>query len=148
MTSKGTIKAISVSHEKGVQKSNVPSAELKPEHGIVGDAHAGNWHRQISLLAMESIDKMEARGVKVSPGGFAENITTEGIDLLSLSIGSKLKIGEKATLEITQFGKECHSRCEIYEKAGYCIMPEEGVFAKVIEPGQINIGDTIEATDD
>jgi cyclic pyranopterin phosphate synthase len=144
----GRIKAISVSKEKGTQKVNVPIAELKADFGVVGDAHAGNWHRQVSLLAVESIDKMIAKGANVSPGNFAENITTEGIELLELSVGSKLKLGESVELEITQFGKKCHSRCEIFEQVGDCIMPREGVFAKVTKAGKINVGDTIEVITD
>ena len=144
----GTIKAISVSKEKGTQKVNVPKAELQADFGIVGDAHAGNWHRQVSLLAFESIDKMVAKGAKVAPGNFAENITTEGIELLELSIGSKLQLGESVELEITQFRKKCHSRCEIFEQVGDCIMPREGVFAKVTKAGSINVGDTIEVITD
>ena len=147
-TTKGVIKAISVSKEKGVPKTNVSKVALKTDLGIVGDAHAGNWHRQVSLLAAESIDKMLARGAKVSPGDFAENITTEGIDLLSLSVGSRLRLGESVELEITQFGKKCHDRCEIFEQVGDCIMPREGVFARVTRPGRINVGDVIEVITD
>jgi cyclic pyranopterin phosphate synthase len=147
-TTKGRIKAISVSEKKGTQKTNVPEAELKTEFGIVGDAHAASWHRQISLLANESIEKMIAKGAKVSPGNFAENITTEGIDLLSLSIGSKLKAGENVELEISQFGKECHSRCAIFEQVGDCVMPREGVFAKVTKGGLVKVGDVIEVLND
>ncbi len=145
---KGRIKAISISEKRGTQKSNVPEAELKTDLGIVGDAHAANWHRQVSLLAIESIDKMVAMGANVSPGNFAENITTEGIELLKLSVGSKLKVGKDAELEITQFGKKCHSRCEIFEQVGDCIMPREGVFAKVTNAGSINVGDVIEVIAD
>ena len=144
----GSIKAISVSENKGTQKVNVPEAELKVDCGIVGDAHAGNWHRQVSLLAIESIEKMVAMGADVSPGNFAENITTEGIDLLALSLGGKLRLGETVQLEITQFGKECHSHCEIFQQVGDCIMPREGIFAKVVEPGRISVGDPIEVVDD
>ena len=147
-TIKGKIKAISVSKEKGTQKSNVPSAELKMDFGIEGDAHGGDWHRQVSLLAIESIDKMIAKGAKVAPGNFAENITTEGLGLTTLEMGSKLRLGESAEIEITQFGKECHSRCAIFEQIGDCIMPREGVFAKVISPGSIKVGDVIEVADD
>ena len=147
-TTKGRIKAISVSKKKGMQKANVPKAELQADFGIVGDAHAGNWHRQISLLAVESIDKMVAKGAKVAPGNFAENITTEGINLFELSIGSKLKLGENVELEVTQFRKKCHSKCVIFEQVGDCIMPREGVFAKVIKAGQINVGDVIEVITD
>ena len=145
---KGRIEAISVSKEKGTQKTNVPEAELRVDLGIVGDAHAGKWHRQVSLLAVESIEKMVKMGANVSPGNFAENITTEGIDLLKLSLGGRLRLGQNAELEVTQFGKKCHSRCEIFEQVGDCIMPREGIFAKVINPGQINVGDVIEVLDD
>lgn len=144
----GRIKAISVSTEKGTQKTNVPDAELKVDCGIVGDAHAGKWHRQVSLLAFESIEKMIAMGANVSPGNFAENITTEGINLLGLSTGGRLKLGAEAVVEITQFGKECHSRCEIFEQVGDCIMPREGIFARVVTPGRICVGDAIEVLDD
>ncbi len=145
---KGTIKAISVSKEKGTRKVNVPKAELKADFGVVGDAHAGNWHRQVSLLAVESIDRMVAKGAKVSPGDFAENITTEGLNLHELPVGSKLKLGQSVELEITQFGKKCHSRCEIFEQVGDCIMPREGVFAKVTKAGAINVGGVIEVIND
>ncbi len=147
-TTKGTIKAISISQKRGMQKTNVPEAELKIDFGIIGDAHADDWHRQISLLAVESIDKMIAAGAKVSPGNFAENITTEGIELPKLPVGSKLKVGKDIELEITQIGKECHSRCAIFEQVGDCIMPREGIFAKVIKAGKIKVGDTIEAVND
>ncbi len=145
---KSRIKAISVSTKKGTQKTNVSEAELKVDCGIVGDAHAGQWHRQISLLAFESIEKMIAMGAKVSPGNFAENITTEGIDLLALSMGSKLRLGDSVELEITQFGKKCHSHCEIFHQVGDCIMPREGIFGKVVAPGHIKVGDAIEVLDD
>ncbi len=148
MSNKGKIKAISISTEKGTQKVNVPEAELRVDFGIEGDAHAGNWHRQVSLLGSESIDKMIEKGAKVAPGSFAENITTEGIDLLALKVGSKLKLGQDVELEITQFGKKCHSRCEIFEQVGDCIMPREGIFAKVISPGRLRVGDSIEVADD
>ncbi len=144
----GKIRAISVSKEKGTQKINVPEVELKVDCGIVGDAHAGKWHRQISLLAFESIEKMVAMGADVSPGNFAENITTEGIDLLALSLGGRLRLGESVELEITQFGKKCHSHCEIFHQVGDCIMPREGIFAKVIAPGRISVGDAIEVISD
>ena len=115
-TTKGVIKAISVSKEKGVPKTNVPDAELKADFGIVGDAHAANWHRQVSLLAVESIDKMIAAGAKVSPGDFAENITTEGIELRKLSVGDRLLVNQGIELEISQLGKKCHSHCAIYDQ--------------------------------
>ena len=141
---KGRIKAISVSRQRGTKKFNVPHAQLKADFGIVSDAHSGNWHRQVSLLAVESIDKMVASGAKVSPGDFAENITTEGVDLQSLKVGSGLRLGNKAEVEVTQFGKECHSRCEIFEQVGDCVMPREGIFAKVTKAGAIKVGDIIE----
>ncbi|MHC4149878.1 MAG: MOSC domain-containing protein [Planctomycetota bacterium] len=145
---RGKIKAISISKEKGTKKVNVPEAELRTDFGIEGDAHAGNTHRQISLLGAESIDKMIEKGAKVAPGSFAENITTEGIDLLALKVGAKLKLGEDVELQITQFGKKCHSRCEIFEQVGDCVMPREGVFAKVTRAGRLRVGDIIEVLDD
>lgn len=145
---KGKIRAISVSKDRGVQKVNVPDAELKAEFGLVGDAHAGPWHRQVSLLGVESIEKMIAKGAKVSPGNFAENITTEGLDLLKLSLGSRLKLGQSVELEVTQFGKACHSRCEIFQQVGDCVMPREGIFARVTKAGHIRVGDPIEVIDD
>ena len=147
-TIKGTIRAISISTKKGMKKTNVPEAEVKIDFGILGDAHAGDWHRQISLLAIESIDKMVAMGAKVSPGDFAENITTEGIDLPKLPIGSRLKIGDAVELEVTQIGKQCHSGCEIFKQVGDCIMPREGIFTKVISDGTIKTGDSIEVLND
>jgi cyclic pyranopterin phosphate synthase len=148
VTTRGTIKAISFSEEKGTQKTNIPKATLRSNLGIVGDAHAGPWHRQISLLANESIDKMVAMGANVRPGNFAENITTQGIDLLRLSIGDRLRLGEYIELEITQFGKKCHSHCEIFRQVGDCIMPREGIFAKVTKGGSVNVGDTIKVIND
>lgn len=145
---KGRIRAISVSKEKGTQKSNVPNAELRAGFGIVGDAHAGSWDRQVSLLGIECIEKMAAKGLDVPPGSFAENITTEGIDLEGLKIGSKLRLGVNVEIEITQFGKQCHGRCKIFEQIGDCIMPREGVFAKVTRGGMINTGDIIEVVAD
>ncbi|MHC4361676.1 MAG: MOSC domain-containing protein [Planctomycetota bacterium] len=147
-TIRGQVRAISVSEKRGTQKTNVPSATLKTDFGIVGDAHAAHWHRQVSLLAVESIDKMIAAGATVTPGDFAENITTEGIDLFKLPIGTRLKIGSDSEVELTQIGKECHSRCEIFEKVGDCIMPREGVFAKVTKPGAIKVGDGIKVLND
>ena len=145
---KGRIRAISVSEQKGMQKVNVPEAELCADHGIIGDAHAGNWDRQISLLDIESIDAMAAKGANVSPGAFAENVTTEGIDMSALKVGGKLKLGADAEIEITQFGKKCHGRCKIYEQIGDCIMPRDGVFARVSRGGSISVGDIIEVIAD
>ncbi|MFZ2950521.1 MAG: MOSC domain-containing protein [Desulfuromonadaceae bacterium] len=135
--------AVCISENKGERKKPVESVELRENHGIVGDGHAGDWHRQVSLLAQESIDKMRAMGLDVNAGDFAENITTTGIDLVSLPIGSRLQIGE-TLLEVTQIGKECHTRCAIYYQAGDCVMPKEGIFAKVITGGTIRPGDGIE----
>jgi MOSC domain-containing protein YiiM len=147
-TTKGRIKAISISKKRGTQKANVPQAEVRVGFGIVGDAHAANWHRQVSLLAVESIDKMVEMGAKVSPGNFAENVTTEGVELLKLPVESKFKVGEDVELEITQIGKECHSRCEVFEQVGDCVMPREGIFAKVTKGGLIKVGDIIEVLND
>jgi len=110
---------------------------------LEGDAHAGNWHRQISLLSIESIQKMRDKGLDVGPGNFAENITTQGIDLLKLPIGTKLTIGKHALLEVTQIGKICHARCAIFYEAGDCVMPKEGIFARVLIDGIIEIEDEI-----
>ena len=140
----GRIVAISISKKRGISKSNVPSANLIENHGIEGDIHAGKWHRQVSFLANESIDKMRRAGLpKLKPGNFAENITTEFINIPELQIGSVVKIGKEAQLEITQIGKECHTKCAIYTKVGDCVMPREGIFAKVTKSGKIFIGDEI-----
>ena len=136
--------AVCISEKKGERKTPVAEVLVRENHGIVGDAHAGDWHRQISLLAEESIDKMRALGLDVNAGDFAENITTSGIDLVSLPIGSRLQIGD-TLLEVTQIGKECHTRCAIFYQAGDCVMPKEGIFAKVITGGTINPGDEITA---
>ncbi len=137
------IHAISVSTTKGVRKDNVPSAVLRAGHGIEADAHAGPWHRQVSLLARESIDKMREKGLSVGPGDFAENITTEGIDLASLPTGSRLGLGTEVLVEVTQIGKECHDRCQIFYQAGDCVMPREGIFVKVLKGGRIAVGDPV-----
>ena len=136
--------AVSVSEKKGTKKKNVDSVELKKDFGIVGDAHAGGKIRQVSLLAEESIEKMKAKGLKVRAGDFAENITTEGIDLIGLEVGDKLRLGKEALVEISQKGKECHTRCNIYYQAGDCVMPTEGVFGKVLSGGEVRPGDKIE----
>jgi MOSC domain-containing protein YiiM len=134
--------AVCISEKKGERKKPVETVELREGHGIVGDAHAGDWHRQVSLLAQESIDKMRALGLDVNAGDFAENITTVGIDLVSLPIGSRLQIGE-ALLEVTQIGKECHTRCAIFYQAGDCVMPKEGIFVKVMVGAAVRPGDEI-----
>ena len=139
----GMVKAVCISENKGERKKPVESVELRENHGIVGDAHAGDWHRQVSLLAQESINKMRALGLDVTAGDFAENITTEGLELVTLPIGSRLQIGE-TLLEVTQIGKECHTRCAIFYQAGDCVMPKEGIFVKVITGGIIKPGDEIQ----
>ena len=130
--------------KRGIMKTNVDSAVLRENWGIEGDAHAGDWHRQVSLLAIESIDKMRAKGSNAVPGNFAENITTEGIDLAVLKLGDKLRVGKTAVLKISKIGKECHKHCAIYHQVGDCIMPREGIFAEVLEGGDIAVGDAIE----
>ena len=138
-----TVIAVCISEKKGERKTPVESVELRENHGIAGDAHAGDWHRQVSLLASESIDKMRALGLDVDSGDFAENITTAGIDLPSLPVGSRLRVGP-TLLEVTQIGKECHTRCAIYHQAGDCVMPKEGIFARVITGGVVKPGEMIE----
>jgi len=142
----GIIKAVCTSPKKGMRKKDSGEGLLVKEHGLQDDAHAGPWHRQVSLLAIESIDKMRAMGLDVGPGDFAENITTEGIELVSLPLGTKLKIGSEAMGEVTQIGKECHTRCAIYYQAGDCVMPREGIFIRVLEGGKVRVGDTVEIT--
>ncbi|MGR3303036.1 MAG: MOSC domain-containing protein [Candidatus Scalindua sp.] len=137
MKSSGKIIAINISEKKGIKKKDVGRAYVKENYGIENDAHAGHWHRQISLLAMESIDKMKQMGLDVEPGSFAENITTEGINLINLRIGTMLQMGKEVLIEVTQLGKVCHDRCAIYYQAGDCVMPKEGIFAKVIKTGRI-----------
>ena len=137
------IVAVCKSEKKGTRKKVVGQCEIK-DGGLTGDAHADcATHRQVSLLAIESIDKMRAMGLKVGPGSFAENLTTEGIDLVTLPIGTKLSIGKDVVLEVTQIGKECHTPCAIYRQAGTCVMPTEGIFGKVIHGGIVKTGDTI-----
>lgn len=139
----GKIVSLNISREKGVNKEPVESVELVVDHGIKGDAHAGNWHRQISLLAEESIDFMRAKGLELEPGAFAENITTIGIDLPKLPIGTRIVSGG-VELEVTQIGKKCHHGCEIFKQVGDCIMPREGIFVKVLQPGALHKGDILE----
>lgn len=138
------IVAVSISKTTGVKKENVPQALLIPGHGLQGDAHAGTWHRQVSLLAQESIDRMKAMGLPLLPGDFAENLTTTGLDLPHLPIGTRLRLGLVVELEVTQIGKACHQGCAIRQQIGDCIMPREGIFARVITGGKIRPGDPIE----
>ncbi len=135
--------AVCISTEKGTPKFEVPSIEVKKEHGIVGDAHAGNWHRQISLLADESVDIMREKLPDLPHGAFAENILTRGMCLYTLPVGTRLQVGE-TLLEVTQIGKECHQGCAIRKITGDCVMPREGIFAIVLEEGTIRPGDKIE----
>ena len=140
----GKIVSLNISDKKGVRKKPVREVSLKTEFGMEGDAHASSsWHRQVSLLALESIKKMQDKGLDVKPGDFAENITTEGIDLPSLPVGTQLMIGENIKVEVTQIGKECHTKCAIYYQAGDCVMPKEGIFVRVLNGGVIKEGDQI-----
>ena len=135
--------SIAISKKKGTRKQVVEEAVLIPNHGLEGDAHAGSWHRQVSFLAGESIDKAGQRGLDVSFGDFAENIATLGIDWEKIPIGTRLQLGDSTLLEVTQIGKECHRKCAIYYQAGDCIMPREGIFARVIKGGAIQVGDVV-----
>lgn len=139
----GKIQAICVSERRGTKKHEVLRAELKEKWGIVGDAHAGDWHRQVSLLSQEKIDEFRSKGADIAYGDFGENLVVEGFDLAALPTGTRLKIGS-VVLEVTQIGKECHSHCEIYQRMGECIMPREGIFARVLHGGCIEKGDAVE----
>lgn len=135
--------AVNISEEKGIPKKNIEEGYFKVDHGLEGDAHAANWHRQVSLLATESIDKVRAAGlIDIEMGRFAENITTEGIILYELPVGTRLQVGE-TVMEVTQIGKECHNACAIKKLVGDCVMPREGIFTKVLAPGRIKAGDEI-----
>lgn len=140
----GIIKAVCTSPKKGMRKKNIGEGLLIKEFGLKDDAHSGPWHRQVSLLANESVNKMRAKGLDVGPGDFAENLTTEGIDLVNLPIGTKIKIGTESVGEVTQIGKECHAHCAIYYQAGDCVMPREGIFVRILEGGPVKVGDAIE----
>lgn len=137
--------SVNISEKKGIRKRPVDEVLLRLDYGIEGDAHASSeWHRQVSLLAMESIDKMRKMGLDVHPGDFAENITTEGVDLVSLPLGSRMRIGDDVVGEVSQIGKECHARCAIYYQAGDCVMPKEGIFIRVVTGGKVKTGDPVE----
>lgn len=139
----GVIRAVCISEKKGQQKHPVDKIVLLRQHGIEGDAHAGNWHRQVSLLAKESVDRLQERvSIPLLPGAFAENILCEGLELSKLPVGTKLKIGS-ALCEVTQIGKECHADCAIRRQAGDCVMPREGIFAVVLECGEAQPGDFV-----
>lgn len=136
------VKAVCISKEKGTVKTEVESVRLRCNHGIEGDAHAGNWHRQVSLLADESVDRMRTKLPDIAIGAFAENILTEGIELFTLPVGTRMRVGE-VLLEVTQIGKECHKGCAIRNLIGDCVMPREGIFAIVLEEGTVRAGDEI-----
>ena len=143
MNKQGSVAAVCISERKGEQKHAVECVKLLPHHGIEGDAHAGDWHRQVSLLAKESADRMQEKlPFKLHPGDFAENILCTGLELTKLPVGTKMKIGT-ALCELTQIGKECHADCAIRKQAGDCVMPREGVFVIVLEAGEAKAGDTI-----
>jgi MOSC domain-containing protein YiiM len=141
---KATVISVNLSPRKTMRKTRGNTGTLILDRGFETDAHAGDWHRQVSLLAQESIDTMVAKGLTVGPGDFAENITTQGIDLLALPVGSVIHIGDDVVLEISQIGKVCHAKCAIYYQAGDCVMPREGLFAVVRQAGDVSVGDTIE----
>lgn len=138
----GKVMAVCISEKKGTQKVRVEEVYLREQHGIEGDAHAGNWHRQVSLLSFETIEDFKTRGAEIVDGAFGENIIVQGIDLIHLPIGTRLKCGT-IILEVTQIGKECHSHCEIYWKMGECIMPVNGIFTRVLQGGKMKEGDEI-----
>jgi len=142
------IVSIALSKKKGTRKTQINEAVIKPDHGLDGDAHAGTWHRQISFLAAESIEKAKDKGLDVTFGDFAENIATTGIDWQNIPIGTKVRLGDMVLVEVTQIGKECHNKCAIYYMAGDCIMPREGVFARVLKGGNIRCGDSIEVIEE
>ena len=144
-----SVLAVCRSEKKGTKKTSVAEVVIKKDFGVVGDAHADcATHRQVSLLAIESIDKMRVKGYDLQPGDVAENITTQGINLASLPIGSRFNVGKEVVLEMTQIGKECHAACAIRQQVGDCIMPREGIFAKVVRGGRVMPGDVIEIADD
>jgi MOSC domain-containing protein YiiM len=144
----GKVLAVCISEVKGIQKHPVEQVELRVDHGIVGDAHAGNWHRQVSLLGQESVDKLQGKlDFQLKPGDFAENILTEGICVYKIPVGSKVKLGT-ALCQVTQIGKTCHNDCAIRQKAGDCVMPREGIFVKVLEPGVVKAGDEVSVVEE
>jgi TatD DNase family protein len=142
----GVVKAFCLSEEKGGAKKNIGCGELVANHGLKGDAHAGDWHRQISLLSLQKIEEFRSRGAQVEYGTFGENLVVDGIDFSSLPVGTVFRCGE-ALLEMTQIGKECHNHCAIYNSVGDCIMPREGVFAKVLRGGEVKAGDEFQITE-
>jgi MOSC domain-containing protein YiiM len=143
----GRIVSVNTSERTGIQKQPQPQVELAVEHGIRGDAHAGDWHRQVSLLAIESIQKMRDCGADVGPGAFGENVTTEGVVVYELPVGTRLRLGD-SLCEVTQIGKVCHDRCAIFHQVGDCVMPREGIFVRVLQGGTLQAGDAIEVLAD
>ena len=139
----GQVASLALSKKKGTRKTPVNEVLLIENHGVGGDAHAGDWHRQVSFLASESIERSRGQGLDVTFGDFAENIATSGIDWLKVPIGTKVRLGDSALVEITQIGKECHNKCAIYYQAGDCIMPREGIFARVLKGGEVRCGDVV-----
>ncbi len=135
--------AVCISHKKGEAKKDVGSARLLEDFGLEGDAHAGKWHRQVSLLASERIDEMRAKGLELKHGAFGENLVVRGIELDGVGVGALIQIGTRVKLQVTQLGKKCHDHCAIYEQVGYCIMPTKGVFARVVEGGEVRTGDPV-----
>jgi len=138
------IVSIAVGKKKGTRKTPVKEAFLSKDHGLQGDAHAGKWHRQVSFLSSEAIESARQKGLDVTFGDFAENIATTGIDWKTLPLGTRVRLGDSVVVEITQIGKQCHNKCAIYYQAGDCIMPREGVFARVLDEGNIRCGDSIQ----
>ena len=144
----GKIVAICISEKKGVQKKDIKKCRLIENYGLEGDAHAGSWHRQISLLSIEGRLVMENKGIKLDAGDFGENVLTEGVDFANIMVGNELRLGGDALVRVTQIGKECHDRCNIYYQVGDCIMPREGIFAEVLKSGEIKVDDEIEFLND
>lgn len=136
----GTVKAVCISEKRGTPKQNIQTVNLIENYGLENDAHAGDWHRQVSLLSFEEVEKFRSRGAKVKDGAFGENILVDGIDFHSLPVGTQLSCND-VLLEMTQIGKECHAHCQMYYQVGECIMPREGVFARVLKSGTIRVGD-------
>ena len=143
---KGKIVSVNISEQKGEKKRNIGSCFLLKGRSLEGDAHAGFMHRQVSLLAMESVEKIRARGLDVKPGDFAENLTTEGIVLYELPVGTTLRTSKGVLLRVTQIGKECRTRCAIFQAVGDCVMPREGIFTEVVTEGDVSVGDELEVT--
>ena len=141
---KGRVLAVCTSEKTGEKKKDIGEGMLIADHGLEGDAHAGPWHRQVSLLSLSSIDKMRKMGLEIDFGDFAENLAVEGLDVGLLPVGTRLRVGPEAELEITQIGKECHTGCAIRRQVGDCVMPREGVFARVLQGGPVKVGDLIE----